>query len=123
MKLLYFILGWFFFTLGVIGVFLPLLPTTPFMLLALWAFSKSSQRFHNWLYHHKYFGPFIQKWDKHRIIPLKAKITAFLMITASFSFLIYRRINIYLIITSAIIMGYAIYFISTKPSSINRKIK
>jgi len=52
MKPLYFLLGWCFFGLGAVGTVVPGLPTTPFMLLALWAFSKSSQHFHDWLYTH-----------------------------------------------------------------------
>lgn len=74
MRHLYFLLGWFFFLLGFIGIFLPVMPTTPFMLLALWAFARSSQRFHNWLYQHPLLGPPLQRWDQYRVIPLAAKI-------------------------------------------------
>ncbi len=74
MRHLYFVLGWVFFVLGFIGVFLPVAPTTPFMLLALWAFARSSERFHNWLYHHPVLGPPLQQWHQYRVIPLVAKI-------------------------------------------------
>ena len=69
-------IGWFFVGLGAIGVFLPVLPTTPFLIVALWAFSRSSRRFHHWLYTHKWYGPYLVAWDQHRVIPLQAKITA-----------------------------------------------
>jgi len=49
--------------LGVIGIFLPLLPTTPFLLLAAWLFSRSSNRFHTWLMNHPKLGPFILVWQ------------------------------------------------------------
>lgn len=68
--------GWLCGGLGAIGVLLPGLPTTPFMLLALWAFARSSQRFHDWLYNHTFFGPPLKRWHRHRVIPLRAKIFA-----------------------------------------------
>ncbi|MCK5687692.1 YbaN family protein [Myxococcota bacterium] len=83
-RIILFILGWLFFGLGVLGAVLPVLPTTPFMLLALWAFSRSSQRFHHWLYNHRLFGPSLQKWSTHRVIPLPVKITAFSFMALSF---------------------------------------
>jgi len=74
MRHLFFVSGWIFFLLGFIGVFLPVMPTTPFMLLALWAFARSSERFHNWLYHHPVLGPPLQQWHQYRVIPPIAKI-------------------------------------------------
>jgi hypothetical protein len=72
-----FVLGWVFFGLGALGAFLPVLPTTPFMILALWCFSGSSQRFHAWLVHHRLFGPALQRWEQHGVIPLRVKLFAF----------------------------------------------
>jgi uncharacterized membrane protein YbaN (DUF454 family) len=74
-----------FFALGVIGTLLPVVPTTPFMLLALWAFSKSSRRFHDWLRHHRIFGPPLQRWDEEHVVPLWAKIVAISSMVASLS--------------------------------------
>jgi uncharacterized membrane protein YbaN (DUF454 family) len=62
--------------LGVIGIFLPLLPTTPFMLLAAACFARSSRRFHDWLLANRTFGPLILEWEKHRSIPRRTKLTA-----------------------------------------------
>jgi len=69
-------LGWLFFGLGVVGVFLPVMPTTVFMIMALWAFANSSQKLHSWLYTHSKFGPALQQWDRERVIPIHAKIAA-----------------------------------------------
>lgn len=62
--------------LGILGMFLPGLPTTIFLIIALWAFSRSSQRLKMWLWTHPKFGPGLQAWHIHRVIPLRAKISA-----------------------------------------------
>lgn len=69
--------------LGIVGAFLPVMPTTVFLLIALWAFSKSSLRFHLWLYNHPVLGTTLRNWHQHRVIPLNAKIMAWSMMTAS----------------------------------------
>ena len=69
--------------LGFIGIFVPGLPTTVFLLIALWAFSRSSDRFQRWLWDHPRFGPSIRAWHHHRVIPLKAKILAVVMMSSS----------------------------------------
>ena len=75
-RLLYITLGMLFVSLGALGAILPVLPTVPFMLLALWCFANSSERLHEWLYHHKLFGPPLQRWKQYRVIPLHTKIIA-----------------------------------------------
>jgi uncharacterized membrane protein YbaN (DUF454 family) len=62
--------------LGVLGIFLPLLPTTPFMLLAAACFARSSRRFHDWLLANRTFGPLIHEWRRHRSVPYRTKLTA-----------------------------------------------
>lgn len=87
-RLLYLFLGWLFFGLGMLGVVLPVLPTTPFLLLTLWAFSRSSTRLHQWLYRHRIFGPALQRWHQHRIIPLHAKLLIVLTMSGSLIYLV-----------------------------------
>ena len=114
----YFILGWLFFAVGAIGAVLPVLPTTPFMLLALWAFSRSSQRFYNWLYNHRFFGPPLQAWQQYRVIPRSAKVMAVTVMLASSIYLIfYSTIHYGFKVTSILLMLYGMYFILTKPST------
>ncbi len=65
--------GWLNVAVGMVGIVVPGLPTTIFLIIALWAFSKSSRRFHDWLYNHPRFGPPLRQWNAHRVIPPKAK--------------------------------------------------
>jgi uncharacterized membrane protein YbaN (DUF454 family) len=69
--------------LGVIGIFLPLLPTTPLMLLAAACFARSSRRFHDWLLANRTFGPLILEWERHRSIPRRTKLTAIGLMSAT----------------------------------------
>lgn len=116
-RVLYLSFGWIMFSLGFIGAFLPVLPTTPFMLLALWGFSKGSKTLHNWLYNHPRYGETLRDWDQDRIIPLKAKITALTMMILSASYLIFFSGIDDLLIASALgLMLIGAIFILTKPS-------
>lgn len=72
-----------FVAIGFIGLFLPGLPTTPFMLLALWSSSKAWPKVHEWLLEHPRYGPHIQRWQDERAIPRRAKILATAMIIFS----------------------------------------
>jgi len=72
--------GWLSLGLGLVGIFLPLLPTTPFLLLAALCFSKASPRLHQWLLEHKITGPIILDWRARRVIRIKAKIVASLLL-------------------------------------------
>ncbi len=75
--------GWFNLGLGFIGLFLPLIPTTPFLLVAVVCFSRSSEKFHNWLIYHPRFGPPMRAWLDHRVISLRAKSAATFLVSCS----------------------------------------
>jgi uncharacterized membrane protein YbaN (DUF454 family) len=62
--------------LAVLGMFLPVLPTTPLLLLALACFARSSERLHGWLLSHRVFGPVLKNWHETRSMPRRAKIVA-----------------------------------------------
>ena len=75
-KLLLVLAGTISLALGVLGIFLPLLPTTPFLLLASYCYMRSSQRLYNWLINHRIFGEYIYNYMTHRAVKRSAKITA-----------------------------------------------
>ena len=77
---LYIAVGFLFILIGAIGIFLPLLPTTPFLLLAAFCLSRGSKKFHNWLLNHKVLGPPILDWNRNKIIRPRHKAMAVIMI-------------------------------------------
>ncbi|MGK2951314.1 MAG: YbaN family protein [Thiobacillus sp.] len=72
-------------TLFVLGIFLPVLPTTPFLLLAAACYTRSSRRIYHWLLQHRHFGPLIRELREHRSMPYRAKRKALLLIVLSFA--------------------------------------
>jgi hypothetical protein len=75
LKYLFAFCGIISLTLGVIGIFIPLLPTTAFLLLSAALFMKSSTRLYNWLMNHKYLGEYLQNYIHHKTISVQSKIT------------------------------------------------
>jgi uncharacterized protein len=83
MRGLYLTLGTAFVVVGSIGLIMPLLPTTPFLLLAAACYARASSRFYNALLNHRSFGPLIVEWRRHRSIPWRVKITAIALMSAT----------------------------------------
>lgn len=82
-RLLWMLAGLLSLLVGIIGIFLPLLPTAPLVLLAAFCFSRGSERLEAWLVQHPRFGPMIQEWRRHRAVPLRAKQLATVMMAIS----------------------------------------
>lgn len=116
--LFYNIVGIVSFSFGILGVFLPLVPTTCFMLLAAWAFSKSSPTFHAWLYFKSPFSTSIQNWQQHRVIPASIKWIACGSMIVSYSITCYFINNAYLLIGLGIGLLLLITYIITKPGQV-----
>ncbi|MEQ9326158.1 MAG: YbaN family protein [Rhodospirillales bacterium] len=112
------LLGLAFVGIGFVGIVLPVLPTTPFMLLALWAFAKGSPVLHAWLVNHPRFGPSIAAWNRHGAIPLRAKLTAIAVMGVSLTILVLAesvpRVGV---VSAAILMAVGAAFILTRPSN------
>jgi hypothetical protein len=107
----YLLLGWVCVGLGLIGAVLPLMPTTVFLLIAAWAFAKSSPRWHQWLRNHPRFGHLVCGWEEHHAMPAKAKRIAWLTLAVSWSAtaLIFGPFSWAALLGGTCIAGVAIY--------------
>ncbi len=85
LRLLLLVIGWLSVVLGVIGIFLPVLPTTPFLLLAAACFARTSPKFYNWLVGHPRLGKYIVYYLEGKGLPLKAKVYTITLIAISMS--------------------------------------
>ncbi|WP_137136273.1 YbaN family protein [Rhizobium sp. FKY42] len=118
MRLVYLALGWFFVGLGLLGAFLPLLPTTPFLLLAIACFTRSSPRLEAWLLNHPRFGPPLIAWREKGAIPRRAKILAVGMMAVSYGvFLFGTSPTLWRALLVLTILAGSSIFIVTRPDS------
>jgi uncharacterized protein len=106
--------------LAILGVFLPLLPTTPFLLLASACFARSSERLHGWLLNNKLFGTALRDFEQGKGMPLKAKIVAVTLLWASLAFSIFKASSVILIgLLICVGIGvttYLLAFVPTRPA-------
>jgi len=93
MKIIYTLFGSLFVGLAILGIILPLLPTTPFLLLAAWCYAKGSDRFYNWLMTHKWFGPYIKSYQEGKGLPkaLKVRVLIILWVTMSVTIIFFAK--------------------------------
>jgi uncharacterized membrane protein YbaN (DUF454 family) len=111
-RLLLLILGLIFTALGVIGIFLPILPTIPFLLLAAACFIRSSQRFYRWLMENRFFGAYLKNYHEGKGISLRGKIVSILLLWGAISFSAYQVNNIWVRILLAVIaIGVTIHLV------------
>ena len=108
-------LALFFIGLGSIGVVLPLLPTTPFLLLAAMCASRSSPALHAWLYGHPRFGPLLGDWRDHRAIRPRAKMTALALIALSWGWMWISVEPLYARLSATAVLACVIAFLATRP--------
>lgn len=115
MKLLFAILGCISLGLGVLGIFFPVLPTTPFLLLSAFLFAKSSSKLYDWLLQHKYLGTYISDFLEHKSISLSVKVISISMLWLTIFLSIYLveivLVKIFLLI---IALGVTFHILSFK---------
>lgn len=116
-KSIYLLIGSISLVLGALGIFLPLLPTTPFLLLTAYCYSRSSEKFHLWLIHHEHLGQPIRDWESKGVIRMQYKLMATTMLLISAVF-IFSRDTIPAIgkIGFSVCAGAVLLFIWTRPS-------
>ncbi len=118
MRGLYFLLGILSFIVGIVGVFTPLLPTTPFLILAAFCFSRSSQKFHHWLIQHPKLGPPIRDWNESGSISKKVKFLAIGMLSLSGTYISFKPHIPFDLKVMTILSLFAIaLYIFTRPST------
>jgi uncharacterized protein len=120
LRYVYLVVGLVCVGLGVLGAFLPVLPTTPFLLLALWAFARSSKRLETWLLEHRRFGPRLVAWRAHRVVPWPVKITAWSSMAGSLTFMIVAGASRLAIGGSATVMAIGFVYVARCPSRLPR---
>ena len=86
LRILLIVLGTFFVVLGVIGIVLPVLPTTPFLLLAAACYARGSQKFYDWLLNNRWFGTYIRNYREGKGATLRHKITALILLWGTISY-------------------------------------
>jgi len=117
-RAVYLVLGLAFLALGVAGAFLPLLPTTVFLILAAACFAKSSPRLEAWILNHKQFGPLVRDWRAHGAIPRKAKVLACLGMAAGFAiFFVSAHPKLWLAVLVAAALGACAAFVVSRPGA------
>ncbi|MEM7090999.1 MAG: YbaN family protein [Pseudomonadota bacterium] len=109
-------LGLICVALAAIGIFLPLLPTVPFLLLAAFFFARSSERMHSWLMAHRVFGPMIDDWNRSGAIRRPAKLASTASVAAVFLISLFVGVPTYVLGIQAAVLGCVLIFIWTRPS-------
>jgi uncharacterized protein len=114
----YLSIGWLSVALGVLGIVIPLFPTTPFLLVAVWAFSKSSPEMAEKLRNNRYAGAYIRDWQDNGVIPIQAKVAAVTMMAAVVAYLHWGTgAPLWVVVAvAAVLLGVAAYIV-TRPSA------
>lgn len=111
------VLGGLALLLGGIGIFLPVLPTTPFVLLAAFAFTRGSPALRSWLANHALFGPLIADWEARGAIALRYKLLACTLMAAAFIASLMAGFSPLILIVQGLCLGAAATYILTRPSA------
>ncbi len=99
-------------SIGVLGIFLPLLPTTVFLLIAAACYARSSDRLYDWLLAHRWFGPYIRNWREHKAIPVKSKVIILLLLWTTIPLSAFVFVDILIVRVLLLLIGASVtYFI------------
>ena len=126
MKIVLNLIGCMAVVLGVLGIFLPLLPTTPFLLLASACFARGSTRMHNWLQTNRVFGKYLRDYENGKGIPLRGKVWILIFMWGSMSYSMWKlqdkpALLVLLLLIGAGVTIYLTRFVPTKPATDPRR--
>lgn len=116
------LLAWSSIGAGTLGLFLPLLPTTPFLLIAAWAGPKASPGFARWLYRHPRFGPSLRAWKQEGAIATRAKLLATILISLSWISLWLLDLSALVLAASAALFSLVLVFLWSRPNPLTGAI-
>ena len=114
-RIAWLVVGLLALALGAIGIALPVLPTTPFILLAAFAFAQSSEKLHGWLLAHNLFGPLIDNWQRHGAISRRTKIISVVTMAALPVISVALAAPAMVVIAQVVVLGAAALFVVTRP--------
>lgn len=105
--------------IGTLGIFLPLLPTTVFLLIAAACFARSSERLYHWLLNHRWFGPTIRNWRQFKAITLRGKIIMFIVLWLTLGLSAFRAVDLIIVrfLLLLVGLGVTLFLLSTKTMS------
>ena len=107
--------GFLALALGALGIALPLLPTTPFVLLAAFAFAQSSEKLHQWLLDHDVFGPLIDNWQRHGAISRRAKVLSVVSMVTVLAISLAMAAPAVVVWVQVVVLGASAMFILSRP--------
>ena len=114
-RLTWLVIGFLALALGALGVVLPLLPTTPLVLVAAFAFARSSESLHQWLLDHDIFGSLIANWRRYGAISRSAKVASVVSMVAVLAISLVLAAPVVVIVVQAVVLGGAAFFILSRP--------
>jgi len=109
------ILAYFFLALAIVGIFLPGLPTVPFLLLTAWFAARGSGRLHSWLYAHPHLGKLLIDWEQQKAISRASKVIAVIMLTASWAVMYHRLDDVWLLAGIAVLFVVIATYLVSRP--------
>ena len=115
MRLAWLVIGCLAVALGALGVVLPLLPTTPFVLVAAFAFMRSSRRLHAWLIEHRVFGPLIADWRRYGAIRRPTKVIGIASMAGVFTVSLLLGASVVVLAVQATVLTASAIFVASRP--------
>lgn len=120
-RLVALVLAYFFLALAIVGIFLPGLPTVPFLLLTAWFAARGSDRLHSWLYAHPHLGKLLIDWEQQKAVSRTSKVIAVLMLIISWVVMYHRIDNVWVLVGIAVLFVVIATYLLSRPEPIKER--